>query len=320
MTTILHVSGLGWSGSGAVIDHLLDTDRFFGLKGKPRSVSESRLFSGRPSIPDLVATIGPLSAEDVLALWTAGARVPSTARVSVPVHRFLRRTSASHAVNSKVFRTVGDDPLRAAAEEAATSVNGAGGADRTAAYIRATYAAMRSLLGSTGRPLLLDNDPGVTSRIAQHLAADPDVRFVAVVRDPSDQYVDKRAKVDRDASIVENLARTLVSARLRRRELIALREAASTWPSRALAVRFERFVHESSYRAALRDVLLPDLRTSATPVPEERFIPERSAQNIGLTPAHRDRVTVAAYRRVCRRAHQQVAVIAVPDHWEPPLA
>lgn len=103
MTWIVHVGGLGWSGSGAILDALLDTDRFRSLKGKTTSVSESRLFSGRPTLPSAIAGMTALSGDDVLALWTARERVPEGAVLAAPVRRLLERSPSSTASTTRSF-------------------------------------------------------------------------------------------------------------------------------------------------------------------------------------------------------------------------
>ena len=316
MTAILHVSGLGWSGSGAVLDLLLDADRFLSLKGKPQSVSESRLFSGRPAIPDLVANLPHLTGVDLLALWTAGARSRPGATLSGPVQRFLDRTATSHAVNRKVFRTVPDDELIGAAHGAAAALTGSRPSERTSVYLQQTYAAMRTLLGAVGRPLLIDNDPGITARIARHVDADPDVRFVAVVRDPCDQYVDRRAKAGSATPVPVDVARTLASAAVRRRELDTLARTAARRPGRVVVVTFERFVQDAAYRDALLDLVLDGPLPGGRTVSEQRFVPSRSARNVGLSPDRRDRIAAALYRTACRSPHDRAARLAEPSRWE----
>lgn len=318
MTWIVHVGGLGWSGSGAVLDALLDTDRFRSLKGKTTSVSESRLFSGRPSLPDAAARIPHPSTNDVLALWTAGTRVPDDAPLSPSVRRLLGRRSGRHRINDKVLRTVDDAPLRDAASATAELVRDASGhKERATAYLRGTYAAMRSLLGGDGRHVLIDNDPGVTPAIARHLRADDRVAFLAVIRDPGDQYVDRRAKVESEEPVPINLLRTIRAARLRRRELGALATLAGQRPDRLMVVTFERFVRDAEHRDQLLGRLF-----GTPPVPterERRFVPERSTRNVGLAVRPGDRLQHEVFRRACDSAHRRAAASADVRTW-PELA
>lgn len=315
MTTILHVGGLGWSGSGAVLDALLDTGLFVSLKGKTTSVSESRLFSGRPPHPALVASTPGLSGLDITALWTAGSRVVDRPALDPRIRRTLDRTAGQHRINHKVFRTVEAEALHAAAERTAALVAAAtDGPGRAAAYRRGTYAAMRSLLGADGSHVLIDNDPGVTPVIAHHLDADDHVLFVAVIRDPGDQYVDRRAKIEGDESVPLNLLRTLRAAMHRRRELRALAALAERRPDRLFIVAFERFVREADYRELLlaRLVGTPDANASESP---PRFVPERSARNVGLRVDARDRIQHSLFRRACATAYGRAAAFATPAAW-----
>ncbi len=182
---ILHVGGFGKSGSSAVLSALLDTDRFISLKGKTRSVSETRLFAGQPAIPDFIATHERLRPSDVLALWTAGNRADGSARISPAVARFLRQTRVSHAVNAKAFKTVADLDLGASAARTANHLREiSGSAERRTAYIRHTYLAMRTHFEGSGRHLLIDNDPGAVAHSGRHVESDDGVRFEGNIEVP----------------------------------------------------------------------------------------------------------------------------------------
>lgn len=320
MTWIVHVGGLGWSGSGAILDALLDTDRFVSLKGKPASVSESRLFSGRPDFPTLVSRMSDLSAADVVALWTAGSRTVDRTGPCPRVRQALVSATDVHRINHKVFRTVGDDELRTAADLTAGLVRSATGpAGRASAYLRGTYAAMRSLLGRQGRHVLIDNDPGATPAIAQHLQADERVAFVAVVRDPGDQYVDRRAKAEPGEPVPLNVLRTLRSAVLRRKELSTLADLAAGRPDRLLVVAFERFVRDAGYREQFFERLLG--RTSAAEAGRPRlFVADNSVRNIGLTASSEDRLQHATFQRLCTPSHRRVSTHAEPTAWPSVMA
>jgi hypothetical protein len=259
-----------------------------------------------------------LSGDDVLALWTARERVPEGAVLAAPVRRLLERSPEQHGINHKVFRVVEDAPLRAAAEATARLLNDAPGSDeRVAAYLRGTYAALRSLLGGDGRHLLIDNDPGVTAAIGQHLAADAHTTFIAVIRDPSDQYIDRRAKAESSEPVAVNILRTARSARQRRRELDALAALAARRPERLLVVTFERFVKDAEYRERFFARLL------GTPAPAEsatnRFVPERSARNVGLAVRPKDRIQRTLFLRACEPSYRRAAASADGEAW-PELA
>ena len=314
LTWIVHVGGLGWSGSGAVLDALLDTDRFQSLKGKTGSVSESRLFSGRPAFPDAIGTLRGLSTDDILGLWTAGARVPDPSALSPSVRRLLERPAGQHHINHKVLRTVDDAPLRNAAEATATLLRDAVGAEeRATAYLRGTYAALRSLLGDAGRHILIDNDPGATPAVERHLRADDRVAFVTVIRDLRDQYVDRRAKVEMNESVPVNLLRTIRSGRLRRRELSALSALAARRRDRLFVVAFERFVLDADYRRQFLERLLGGAPAASDREP--RFLPEQSARNIGLAVRPGDRIQRAVFRRSSDRAHGLALSRSSAEEW-----
>jgi len=317
MTWIVHVGGLGWSGSSAVLDALLDTDRFRSLKGKTAAVNESRLFSGRPTLPSVAAGIAMLQGDDVLALWTAGTRVPDGATLAAPVRRLLSRSAGEHQINRKVLRTIDDEPLREAADATASLVRAAMGEDeRAIAYLQGTYAALRSLLGGDGRHLLIDNDPGVTAKIDQHLLADDQTIFVAVIRGPSDQYVDRRAQIEAHEPVALNALRMIRSARLRRHELEALTELAERRPERLLVVSFEDFVTNAKYRERFFERLFGTSTISGNSSP--RFQPEHSVRNIGLAVRPKDRLPHEVFRRGCEGQHARAAAHAASSSWPGP--
>lgn len=318
MIPIVHLGGFVRSGAAAVRDALLDTGAFLSVKGKSFAASESRLFSGGPSIPAFVATAEGLGPDDVLALWTAGTRVPEDARLSTATRRFLRTTATSHAINRKSFQKVGLTELRDAAAMVAAAVGASTDpASRSATYIRATYAALRTLLPTEGRAILLNNDPAATGIAARHLRLDPATLFIAVIRDPSNQYVDRRLGVEPDESRARNLLHTTASGLMRRRQLRAIADTAAEFPSRCLIVEFERFVREPDYRAHLLAVAVAGT-TTRRPEGEPRFAAERSVRNVGLAVPARDTLQHAVYTRLCAQPHATARARSGPDAWPDP--
>lgn len=315
VTWIVHVGGLVQTGSGAIKDALLDTGRFLTLKGKSFAMSESRLFVGRPTIPSFVARAGGLTGNDVLALWTAGTRLPSDAELSETTRRFLHRTAESHGVNRKFLLKVDDASLRAAAEETAQAIAGSRSPqDRADEYIVGTRRAIRTLLPLEGRMVLIDNDPAVSTHILHHLRLDPKSIFIGVIRNLSDQYIDRRNRINHSQSRPKNLAYVIASGMLRRRYFAEIVRAVQEFPDRCLIVEFESFVSDEGYRRTLLDAVLagsdPQDRTSPA-----RFDPERSVKNIGLELSRRDRVQHAVYGRMLDRPYRTARQHAGPDWW-----
>ena len=315
MPWIVHVGGLVRTGSGAVKDALLDSTRFLTLKGKSFLMSESRLFVGRPPIPTFVARAGRLSGLDVLALWTAGTRVPDGAPVGAATRGFLRLTADSHGVNHKFLLKVDDDALRAAAEETASDIRQAGsGRARADAYILGTRRAMRTLLPLDGRMILIDNDPAVSTHVRRHLRLDPRSIFVGVIRDLSDQFADRRTGINTDHSRPYNLAYMTTSALLRRRYFAELAAAVDEFPDRCLVVEFDRFATDATYRQRLLDAVV----AGAAPRERERpprFDPEVSARNVGLEVPKRDALQHAVYTRLLGGPYRAAQVRSGPDVW-----
>lgn len=316
MTSIVHLGGFVRSGAAAVRDALIDTGAFLAVKGAADGASESRLFSGSPSIPTFVGHAGPLAGVDILALWTAGTRVPDGAALGAATRRFLRRTAASHANNRKSFQTVATDRVLAAAEATAAAIARSDApADRTDAYITGTYAAMRALLPTEGRNILVNNDPGATGQVAQQLRLDARSRFIAVVRDPSDQYVDRRLGVEPDEARPVNLVRAAASGVLRRRHLTAIAGIAATFPDRCLIVEFERFVSEPAYRERLVELAVDGATGRAIPA-RLRFDAARSMRNIGLTVPRRDALQHRVFTRLCDGPYRRAQERSGPDVWQ----
>lgn len=315
MTWIVHVGGLVRTGSGAVKDALLDTGEFLTLKGKSFAMSESRLFVGRPPIPSFVARAGALTSLDILALWTAGTRVPEGAVLSPWTRRFIRMTIRSHGVNRKFLLKVGDAELRAAAAETAADVAKArSSTGRAEAYILGTRRAMRDLLPLDGRMVLIDNDPAVSTHVTKHLRLDPRSIFIGVIRGLSDQFTDRRTGINTDHSRPFNLTYMTTSALLRRRYFDELADAVDAFPDRCLIVEFERFVTEAGYRQRFLDAVAPagEPREREGPV---RFDAAASARNVRLAVPKRDVLQHAVYTRLLAGSYQRAQVRSGPDVW-----
>ena len=315
MTWIVHVGGLVRTGAGAVKDALLDSGHFLSLKGKTFAMSESRVFVGRPAIPDFVARTEGLTGLDVLGLWTNGTRLPEGAVIGGATRRFLARTRVSHANNRKFLLKVADEPLRAAAEETAAGIARAAGGDaRSDAYIAGTRHAMRTLLPLDGRMIVVDNDPAVSPAIRRHLRLDPHSIFIGVIRDLSDQYADRRTGVDPDQSRPRNLAHMTASALLRRSSFEELAAAVDEFPDRCLIVEFDRFVSDDAYRERFLHAVLAGAPPRARERPA-RFAPERSARNVGLAMPKRDALQHAVYTRLLGGPYRAAQVRSGPDVW-----
>lgn len=315
LTWIVHVGGLVQTGSGAIKDALLDSGCFLTLKGKSFAMSESRLFVGRPTIPSFVARAGRLTGDDVLALWTAGTRLPEDAAIGVATRRFLRRTRRSHGVNRKFLLKVDDVPLRSAAEDTAQAIAAARTRqERSDAYILGTRRAIRALLPLDGRMVLIDNDPAVSTHIRRHLRLDPQSIFVGVMRNLSDQYIDRRNRINHDQTRLRNVVYVIASGLLRRRYFAELIRAAREFPERCLIVEFEPFVSDSDYREAFFASVLAgsEPRDREGPV---RFAAEHSVTNIGLELPKGDRLQHAIYTRMLDRAYMKAQQLAGPDAW-----
>lgn len=301
---IVHVCGFGWSGASAVIDALLETHEFLGLKGKPSAASESRVFGGRPDIPSFIAATPKINSHDVIALWTNATRTESTEALSPRVRSFVAKTRQSHEINAKFLREIESKTLRQGAESVVAALENAGTPDeRRSAYIRGTYETIRTAFEATGLSILIDNDPSISPQIPLHLEQEA-VHFVAVVRHPSDVYVDRRRVVNPNESTVRDLLRTSLSAWRRLHELRSLAQLVEQQHPRLIVVEFERFVRDDRYR---QDVLEAIVGGVASRVTGERFEPTQSQKNIGLLARRRDLLARLIFAVTLHRVHARLA-------------
>lgn len=299
LPTIVHVSGFGRTGSSAVMDALLDTRQFLSLKGKPSSVSESRVFGGHPDIPGFVARTSDITADDIIALWTNAARTERVEALSPRVRSFIERTRHSHAINAKFLRTTEPSVIRQGAESMATVLANTESQDeRRSSYIRFTYETIRAAFEATGLSVLIDNDPLISPRIPLHLEQ-TNVRFVAVIRRPADVYVDRRRTFNPDESPARDVLRTSLSASRRLRDLHSLAQIAERQHPALLVVEFERFAHDEQYRSRIVDSIAGGI----VPPTEERFEPARAQKSIGIRPQRRDLLARSVFAMTLRRAH-----------------
>ena len=313
---IVQVGGMGWSGSGAVIDAMLDTDAVVSVKGKTVSVGETCLFVKGPD-PVRILTEeldAPVDGPTLAALWTAG-RVgledsPSSARIAAS----LAATAPLSASNRKTFLTLGDTRVRELADAAAEDLANATDRDELERrYVRWTRRGLAEVGALHRRTVLMNNDPGVATVRPAHLVA-PDTLLIAVVRGPGDLYQDRRNGVNREESVLRNLARALASALRRRAEYRRIARLARLNPTRVWIVTFERFVGDATHRRAL----LTSAGLPADDVTPVRFVAERSARNIGLASRGLDRIGRGLFVLVCGRAHRAAMRLAVPERWRHP--
>lgn len=300
LPAIVHVSGFGRTGSSAVMDALLDTRQFLSLKGKSSSVSESRVFGGRPDIPSFIARTSNISADDIVALWTNAARTERVEALSPRVRSFVERTRHSHAINAKFLRTTEPSVIREGAKSMAAALATTESQDeRRSTYMRVTYETIRAAFRATGLSVLIDNDPTISPRIPLHLEQ-TNVRFVAVVRRPADVYVDRRRTFNPDESSVRDVFRTSLSASRRLRDLHSLARIVERQHPALLVVEFERFAHDEQYRSGIVESIAGGMASRPT---EERFEPARAQKSIGIRPQRRDLLARSIFAMTLQRAH-----------------
>lgn len=301
---VIHVCGFGWSGSSAVADALLDTHQFLSLKGKSSSVSESRIFGGRTDIPSFIARTPKINPHDVIALWTNGTRTGRTDSLSPRVKSFVTQTKRSHEINSKFLRKIELKTLRQGAESVVAALEDASTPDeRRSAYIRETYKTIQAAFGASGLSILIDNDPSISPQISLHLEQE-NVHFVAVIRSPSDAYVDRRRVVNPNESTVRDVMRTSLAAWSRLRELRSLAQLVHQQHPRLIVVEFERFVSDDQYRQSVLESIIGG---DGSRVAGERFNPTHSQQNIGLLPRRRDLLARSIFAATLSRVQADLA-------------
>lgn len=314
--SIVQVGGMGWSGSGAVIDAMLDTGGIVSLKGKTISVGETCLFVKGPAplrflgaVPEAVGD-GPTLA----ALWTAGRIGLSDSPFSSRLEAFIAAEHPLSASNRKTFLTLDDDQVRTLADAAAAAMAAASDPDeRARRYVHWTRRGLAAVAAHHGLTVVLNNDPGIATVRDEHLV-DPDTLMIGVVREPGDLFQDRRNGVNKEESAVRNLARALASALRRRREYRRIIDLARRDPTRVWLVTFERFVRDADHRAEL----LAAAGLPSDGFAPERFIATRSSRNIGLASRGLDRIARRVFTTICGRTYRAACELAVPERWRHP--
>lgn len=273
------VSGMGWSGSGAVFDYLR------GFAGVESVVGESRLLEGRYGVPSLMKEFGADDGPES----DFGAALVNFFRYTLvgfaPCHDY---EEFRHVRNSRRY------------------VEGPGGAEYAAAcvdYLRDVCAAtpeerrhqvLRSLPGfmsAAVRSRLVDRECVPILDNVLHVANLPLAvqlpawTLFATVRDPRDQYVDNMRN---NPSFGRNVKAFVRRYRLGRRTLDELQVSGC---KNVRVVQFESFVRDGELRNVMADEL--GLSKSRRRPP---FDPSASMKNIGLwtdTP-HRSEVEFIA--------------------------
>jgi hypothetical protein len=265
------VSGMGWSGSGAVYDFLRDMTGVRALRG------ESRLIEGKYGLVGLLKAIvaGEVDAflPDMLAYTFMGAARCRTYNDYRHVRNARRGFAGAHQFEyANAVLTF----LRWVKERSRFDTG-----EVVQALWPVLQAYVRSASGAApGETVLLDNVVHVSNvRFAQHFR---NVKFVAVVRDPRDQYVDN---LDRNRNF-KLTSEAFIERYDRQRRLLS--EVAGR-SDNVMVVDFERFVADVEVRRELSAWL--GVRFAIRVPVNRHFIPEESAKNIGI---HRDRDGAAA--------------------------
>ena len=282
--SVYAVSGMGWSGSGAVYDFLR------GFHGVEAVTGEARLIEGRHGFRGL---LGAAESPDPDAF---GAALVDFFRFSlVGVTPCRNYDEFRHVANSRRF-VEGRDGLEYAVEcqELLRRVCGASAGERVAT-LRASLpdfaeSVARSRLIDQSCVPLLDNVVHVANlELARDL---PAWTFFATVRDPRDQFVDN---VLNNPNFRRDVRRFVKRYRKMRG---VLEEVVATAPN-VQVVQFETFVREASVRADLVNALgLTKPRATAS------FDASTSQRNIGLWKSHRveseiDLITRELSEHVC---------------------
>ena len=260
---LLAVSGMGWSGSGAVYGHLVDHESAAGVDG------ESRLIEGRCGLATLPVEPEPGDADfhSSLAAMFQYCLIGLAPCQDWEDYRHVRNARrASGGPRGDIIAEASLDALHALLEASPD--------DRSEVLHRwmpmLLEAATFAQVGVSDRVPVLDNVVHVGNlRFAQWL---PDVLFFAVVRDPRDQFLDN---VQKNPHYHGDVGRFIKRYRRSRRRLDV---ALSTTPHSVRAVHFEHFVRDPTYRAAV----VGDVSRELGAITKPQFDPAASQRNIGF--------------------------------------
>ena len=261
-TPMWAVSGMGWSGSGAVFDYLRDIRGVRALRG------ESRLIEGKYGLAGLLkandADTVTAFLRDMLVYVLLGAARCST------------YNDYRHARNARKA-SAGSERLAYAAAALAfvrfmSSSVSARREDIMARFLPLFETAMHSASGAREHEtVLLDNVVHVSNL---HLASwFPSIEFVVVVRDPRDQYVDNKRQNKNFKLSVDAFCERYE----RQRE--SLRTVSEASPN-VHVTSFERFVRDEVERSQLAATLGADPRSRRGR--NLAFQSKKSVKNIGL--------------------------------------
>ena len=261
----LSVSGMGWSGSGAVYDRLRDH------RGAVAVAGESRLIEGRYGLANL--PVGPDHHPIALHLnlrnlyrYNLLGLAPCKDWEDYRHVRNARRSSAGPKgdVIARTGLAALHELLAAAPDEQAATVA------RWSPML--LEAATLSQVGSTERVPILDNVVHVAN--LGTAGTFPDVLFFAVVRDPRDQFLDMlRSNRGYHGDPVRFANR---NRKVRR----VLDDVVAVGSGSVRVVSFERFVLDDDYREAMLADVIPHLGEPRSK--KRRFDASISRQNIGL--------------------------------------
>lgn len=298
----IFVCGYGWSGSGAVYDALLDcadlrelpsvkTDRYI----NDDTEREMMFLQGAGGLGKLwrkARDEGRLTKRDVLELFRChivglGAIGHSEHKCANAGHQLLAMFGTAY---SGVFRRMIEALLHLPAEPPLE--------DFRLILTDTTEALSAALTGARDEQRIVFNNAIFGPEIDM-LAIFRNARAAVVVRDPLDQYADRRAHDIKHWMTPERFVRFYRDGRSAFARGLAKLEAEQV--ARVREVEFERFVRDARYR---EDVLAWLLDGRIERYESRRFDPERSAANIGihaerLTDAERDAITkgLARWRR-----------------------
>lgn len=259
----LSVSGMGWSGSGAVYDALRSH------RGARSVAGESRLLEGKYGLSGLR---GDTSDDAVFH----GA-LQNLFRYCLIGYAPCRTWEEYRHVRNARRAAMGPrgDELARFSRDALRSLLNCPADERAALVTQLSpeflEAATLAQIGHTSKVPVLDNVVHIGN--LEIATAYPDVLFFAVVRDPRDQFLD----------IVRNNPRSpgdpALFIKRYRRSRARLKKNIETGGSSIRVVSFERFVRDDEAREEAIGDVVADLGTLRA---RPKFDPEVSRQNIGL--------------------------------------
>ena len=281
MFKIAHISGLGWSGSSALVDFLFDQSIITGIKSE--YPSETSLFDGFGSLIDFYSKKGyvPLNRITLNSILSGGDVDSLISKEFIKSDEYNKYLSSSSKVNKNLggIFFLSDEKILVASESLQHDSQ-SNKKKSIKLYFKFLYSLAELTNLTTQKVVVFDNDPHIQSPVTKMLPRES--IKILIVRNPGDQISHMISETNIDFSKpTQRLKKTLRASILLSLRLIYLsfKSFRIRFSEDTLIILFEDFVNSSELRKQLL-TLFVDTNISLNTV---RFNPESSAKGIGIS-------------------------------------